>query len=218
MTATDPVARAAELREQIERANQAYYEQDAPQITDAEWDALFHELVRLEDEHPELRTPDSPTQRVGGAPSAQLTKVRHSAPMMSLNNAFSFDEVRAFDARARKLLGLSDDESAQALRYVTELKIDGLAVSVRYVRGRLVRGATRGDGTTGEDVTANLRTIESIPGRAHGAGRRRGARRSVHAQGGVRAHQRRTRGGRSAAIRQPAQQRRRLPAPDRSAR
>ena len=152
------MARAAELREAIERANRAYYEQDAPEISDAEWDAMFHELVRLEEEHPELRSPDSPTQRVGGAPNVQLAEVRHSTPMMSLNNAFSFDEVRAFDARARKLLGLGDDES-DGLRYVTELKIDGLAVSVRYVGGRLVQGATRGDGTTGEDVTANLRTI-----------------------------------------------------------
>ena len=165
MAETDPAARAAELREQIERANRAYYEQDAPEISDAEWDAMFHELVGLEEEHPELRTPDSPTQRVGGAPNVQLAEVRHSTPMMSLNNAFSFDEVRAFDARARKLLGLSDEEAAAQLRYVTELKIDGLAVSVRYGGGHFIQGATRGDGSTGEDVTANLRTIESIPAR-----------------------------------------------------
>jgi DNA ligase (NAD+) len=161
----DPAARAAELRARIERANRAYYEQDAPEITDAEWDALFRELVELEEAHPELRTPDSPTQRVGGAPSGALKEVRHSVPMLSLNNAFNADEVRAFDARARRLLGLSDEEAAEQLRYTAELKIDGLAVSVRFVDGRFVQGATRGDGTTGEDVTANLRTIEAIPAR-----------------------------------------------------
>ena len=155
----DPAARAAQLREQIERANRLYYEQDTPEISDADWDALFHELVQLEEQHPELRSPDSPTQRVGGAPSVQLAEVRHSTPMLSLNNAFSFDDLRAFDTRVRRLL--ADDD----VRFVTELKIDGLAVSVRYERGHFVQGATRGDGTTGEDVTANLRTIESIPKR-----------------------------------------------------
>lgn len=155
----DFAARAAELRERITRANKLYYEQDAPEISDAEWDAMFHELVQLEEEHPELRTPDSPTQTVGGALNVQLSEVRHSTPMLSLSNVFSFDELRAFDARVRRLLG--DDD----VRYVAELKIDGLAVAVRYQRGLLVQGATRGDGTTGEDVTANLRTIESIPKR-----------------------------------------------------
>jgi len=161
----DPATRVAELRARIERANRAYHELDAPEITDAEYDALFRELVGLEEAHPELRTPDSPTQRVGGAPSGALKEVRHSTPMLSLNNAFSFDELRAFDGRVRRLLGLSDDEAAQQLRYVTELKIDGLAVSLRYQRGRFMQGATRGDGTTGEDVTVNLRTLESVPQR-----------------------------------------------------
>ena len=160
----EPAARVAELRAQIERAAKLYYEQDAPEMTDAEYDALFRELVDLEEAHPELRTPDSPTQRVGGAPSGALTEVRHSTPMLSLNNAFSLDELKAFDARARKLVGLGDgDDAAAALRYVCELKIDALAVSLRYVRGRFVQGATRGDGLTGEDVTPNLRTIESVP-------------------------------------------------------
>ncbi len=158
VTEDEVAARAAELRERILRANHAYYEQDAPDITDAEWDAMFHELVQIEEEHPELRTPDSPTQSIGGAPNVQLAEVRHSTPMLSLNNAFSIDDLRAFDSRVRRLLG--DDEE---IRYTTELKIDGLAVTVRYQRGRFVQAATRGDGTTGEDVTANVRTIESVP-------------------------------------------------------
>ena len=165
MTSADPQARATDLREQLERASELYYEQDAPEISDSEYDALFAELVALEEAYPELRTPNSPTQRVGGAPSSQLAEVRHSTPMLSLNNVFSFDELRAFDARVRRLLGMAETEAAAALRYVAELKIDGLAVAVRYDRGRFVQGATRGDGTTGEDVTPNLRTIESIPER-----------------------------------------------------
>ncbi len=162
---TDPAARAAALRAQIERANRAYHELDAPEITDAEWDALFRELVELEEAHPHLSTPDSPTQRVGGAPTGALAEVRHSTPMLSLGNAFSHEDVRAFGGRVRRLLGLTDEEAAEQLRYTTELKIDGLAVSVRYVDGRFAQGATRGDGTTGEDVTPNLRTIEAIPQR-----------------------------------------------------
>ncbi len=165
MTQPDPAGRAAELREAIERANSLYHEEDAPDIGDAEYDALFRELVQIEEEHPELRATDSPTQRVGGAPSGQLAEVRHSTPMLSLNNAFSHDEVRAFDARVRRLLGMADDEAARELRYGTELKIDGLAVSIRYDRGRLAQAATRGDGSTGEDVTANVRTLESVPKR-----------------------------------------------------
>ncbi len=164
MTATkDAATHAAELRVQIERALKQYHELDAPEISDAEYDALYRELIELEEAHPELQTPDSPTQRVGGAPSGALAEVRHSTPMLSLNNAFSFDELRAFDARARRLLDMPDEDANAKLRYVCELKIDGLAISLRYVRGRFVQGATRGDGTTGEDVTANLRTIESVP-------------------------------------------------------
>jgi DNA ligase (NAD+) len=162
----DALVRATELRTRIERADRLYYEEDAPDITDAEYDALFRELVELEKAHPELATPDSPTQRVGGAPSGQLAEVRHRTPMLSLNNAFGEDEVRAFDARVRRGLGLAADApEADLPAYVTELKIDGLAVSLRYEAGRFVQGATRGDGTTGEDVTANLRTIEAIPRR-----------------------------------------------------
>src|SRR5262245_55051168 len=161
MTTEDLTARAADLRAQIERALKLYHELDAPEMSDAEYDALYRELVDLEEAHPELVTPDSPTQRVGYTPAdSQLTEVKHSVPMRSLNNAFSQDEVRAFAARVRRLLGMSAEDADKDLRYVTELKIDGLAVSLRYDRGRFAQGATRGDGSTGEDVTANLRTIE----------------------------------------------------------
>ncbi len=135
-------------------------------MTDAEYDALFRELVALEAAFPELATPDSPTQRVGGAPSGAFAEVRHRRPMLSLANAFGEDELRAFDARVRRGLGLpAAPEPAPGLGYVAELKIDGLAVALRYEAGRFVQGATRGDGTTGEDVTANLRTIAVIPER-----------------------------------------------------
>jgi DNA ligase (NAD+) len=157
-------ARHAELVAAVERANRLYYVEDAPELSDAEYDALFRELVALETAYPALRTPDSPTQRVGGAPTGQFAEVRHARPMLSLSNAFSHDELRAFDARVRKGLGLAAaPEPAPDLTYVAELKIDGLAISLRYERGRFIQGATRGDGTTGEDVTANLRTIRAIP-------------------------------------------------------
>ncbi len=157
----------AALAERIERANILYHEQDAPELSDAEYDQLFRELVALETAHPELTTSESPTQRVGGAPTGKVfTEVRHRRPMLSLSNAFSHDELLAFDVRVRRGLGLpAPPESAPDLRYVAELKIDGLAITLRYERGRFVQGATRGDGTTGEDVTANLRTIKAIPAR-----------------------------------------------------
>jgi DNA ligase (NAD+) len=159
-------ARHVELSEIIHRANRLYYASDAPELTDAEWDARMRELVALETAFPALITPESPTQRVGSAPGGTFSEVRHSRPMLSLGNAFSHDELRAFDARVRRGLGLpAAPEPAPGLRYVAELKIDGLAISLAYERGRFVRGATRGDGTTGEDVTANLRTISVIPNR-----------------------------------------------------
>ena len=160
-------ARHAELAEAIDRANRLYYQEDAPELADAEYDALFRELIELETAFPALRTPDSPSQRVGAGPVAStFDEVRHRRPMLSLSNAFSHDELRAFDTRVRKGLGLPPPpEAAAELQYVTELKIDGLAVSLRYERGRFVQGATRGDGTTGEDVSANLRTIAVIPER-----------------------------------------------------
>ncbi len=162
----DPAARHDELVGIIERANRLYHVEDAPEIADAEYDAFMRELVELEASHPELITAESPTQRVGYAPAATFSEVRHSRPMLSLGNAFGHDELRAFDTRVRRSLGLpATPEPAPGLSYIAELKIDGLAVSLRYERGRFVQGATRGDGTTGEDVTANLRTISVIPER-----------------------------------------------------
>ena len=160
-------ARHAELADQVRRANRLYYEDDAPELEDAEYDQLFRRLVALETAFPALITPDSPTQQVGGAPAGgRFPEVRHRRPMLSLSNAFSHDELRAFDTRVRRGLGLAAaPEPAEGLTYVAELKIDGLAISLQYERGRFAVGATRGDGSTGEDVTPNLRTIRGIPDR-----------------------------------------------------
>jgi DNA ligase (NAD+) len=160
-------ARHTDLAEQVDRANRLYHVEDAPEISDAEYDQLFRRLVALESAFPQLVTPDSPTQRVGGTPTGEtFDEVRHRRPMLSLSNAFSHDELRAFDTRVRRGLGLPPaPEDAPELRYVAELKIDGLAITLRYERGRFVQGATRGDGTTGEDVTANLRMIKAVPER-----------------------------------------------------
>jgi len=157
MPASSAAARAERLRREIERHNRLYYNEAAPEITDAEYDKLFQELVALEAEHPELATPDSPTQRVGAAPSEYFAEVTHRVPMLSLANAFDAEDVAAFDRRCREGLGL------QEVEYACELKFDGLAITLAYEDGRFVQGATRGDGTTGEDVTPNLRTIRSIP-------------------------------------------------------
>lgn len=153
---TSRAARADELRAQIEEANYRYYALDDPQITDAEFDALLRELVELERKHSELQTPDSPTQRVGAVASQRFAPYEHARPMLSLANAVSVDELRAFDERARKLAGTE-------IEYVCELKIDGLAIALDYRDGSLTRGGTRGDGRVGEDVTASLRTIKTIP-------------------------------------------------------
>ena len=158
---TDIRGRIEGLRELIRHHNRRYYVEDAPDIPDAEYDALYGELETLEGEHPELVTPDSPTQRVGGEPLEGFEQVRHAVPMLSLANARKLDDLYEWDARVRRLLG--EDEELAKLRYVTELKIDGLAVSLRYEDGRYARGATRGNGTIGEDVTANLRTIRAVP-------------------------------------------------------
>ncbi|MCE1161191.1 MAG: NAD-dependent DNA ligase LigA, partial [Burkholderiales bacterium] len=148
--------RIARLRAELNAHNIAYYVNDAPTITDAEYDALFQELQALETQYPEWLTADSPTQRVGGTPLPQFDKVRHAVPMLSLANAFSTGEVQAFDARVRDGLGVADGVS---IEYAVEVKFDGLAISLRYEQGVLVQAATRGDGETGEDVTANVRTI-----------------------------------------------------------
>jgi len=156
----DVRGRIEDLREQVLYHNRRYHVDDAPEISDAEYDALYRELEALEDEHPDLITPDSPTQRVGGEPLEGFEEVSHSVPMLSLANARKVEDLREWDARVRRLLG--DDETP---RYVTERKIDGLAVSLRYENGRFARGATRGNGVVGEDVTANLGTVRSIPDR-----------------------------------------------------
>ncbi|HEY1883919.1 MAG TPA: NAD-dependent DNA ligase LigA [Candidatus Cybelea sp.] len=163
-SAARAAARADALRSQIEEANYNYYALDDPQITDAEFDALLRELVELEQQHPELQTPDSPTQRVGAAASARFAPYEHARPMLSLANAVTIDELRAFDERARKIAGTG-------VAYVCELKIDGLAVALDYRDGSFVRGGTRGDGRTGEDVTASLRTVKTIPLRLRAAAR-----------------------------------------------
>lgn len=150
-------ARIAELRKQIEHHNRLYYVEDRPEITDQEYDQLMRELQDLENLFPDMVTPDSPTQRVGGEPLPFFEKVEHKTPMLSLGNAFDEGDLRDFDRRVRQALG------DQPVHYVCELKIDGLAVSLRYENGLFVRGATRGDGQIGEDITQNLKTIRSIP-------------------------------------------------------
>lgn len=156
-------ARVRSLREQIRAHDHAYYVLDAPSVPDAEYDRLFRELQALEQEHPELITPDSPTQRVGGAPAPELVPVRHAVPMLSIRTETDITEngVRAFDSRVRNALQLTFD--APPVTYLGELKFDGLAINLRYEHGVLMRAATRGDGNTGEDVTHNIRTIRQIP-------------------------------------------------------
>ncbi|USG66448.1 NAD-dependent DNA ligase LigA [Brevibacillus ruminantium] len=150
-------ARILELREQIEHHNRLYHTEDRPEITDQEYDQLVRELQNLEDLFPDMVTPDSPTQRVGSAPLSAFEKVVHRTPMLSLGNAFGEEDLRDFDRRVRQIVG------NQQVRYVCELKIDGLAISLHYENGVFVKGATRGDGQVGEDITQNLRTIRSIP-------------------------------------------------------
>lgn len=157
--------RAATLRQQIDQANYAYYVLDAPTISDAEYDKLFRELQSLEAEHPDLRSPDSPTLRVGATPSTSLAKHTHARPMLSLANAFSDEELVAWEERNARLA--TDVRSAG---YALEIKIDGAAVSLTYERGKLQRGTTRGNGLVGEDITPNLRTIHDIPLTLKGTG------------------------------------------------
>jgi DNA ligase (NAD+) len=153
----EALRRAAALRRALEEHNYRYYVLDAPTVSDAEYDGLFRELQALEARYPALVTPDSPTQRVGGAPASAFESVTHRVPMLSLNNAFTDEEAEAFDRRAREALGVD------LVEYAVEPKFDGLAISLLYEAGRFGVGATRGDGTSGEDVTANLRTVGAIP-------------------------------------------------------
>ena len=155
-------ARAAWLRKTLEEHNIAYHVDDAPRITDAEYDTLFTELQQLEATYPELASIDSITQRVGAAPLTAFTQLRHATPMLSLNNAFSAEEVHSFDRRCAEGLGLQGADATH-IAYACEPKFDGLAISLRYEHGIFVHAATRGDGTTGEDVSANVRTITCIP-------------------------------------------------------
>ena len=161
--AADWRTRADWLHAQLHRHAHAYYVLDNPSIPDAEYDAMFSELQSLEATHPELITPDSPTQRVGGAPLPEFSQVAHDVPMLSINNGFADEEILAFDKRVRDGL-----ESDTEVRYACELKFDGLAINLRYEKGVLTQAATRGDGYTGEDVTANIRTVRSIPLRLQG--------------------------------------------------
>src|SRR5215469_2118128 len=150
-SAVRPAERAAWLRSELEHANYAYYVLDQPDLPDAEYDKLFKELEQIEAEHPDLITPDSPTQRVGGEVASGFEPVMHDMPMLSLNNGFADEDIVAFDKRVSDALGHTPVD------YACELKFDGLAISLRYDDGRFVQAATRGDGATGEDVTANVR-------------------------------------------------------------
>src|SRR3954468_22323840 len=160
LTEADAAQRLASLAAEIARHDKLYHDQDAPEVSDAEYDALVRENRALEERFPKLVRADSPSKRLGSAPTSALAKVAHARPMLSLDNAFSDEEVREFVARVRRFLNLPADEP---VALTAEPKIDGLSCSLRYEGGQLVLGATRGDGTVGEDVTANVRTIQDIP-------------------------------------------------------
>ncbi|HEX8097466.1 MAG TPA: hypothetical protein VF507_05495, partial [Pyrinomonadaceae bacterium] len=145
------------VRAELRRHEELYYVHDSPEISDKEYDEMLARLAQLETEHPELMAPDSPTRRVGGRPAEGFAEYLHRRPMLSLDNSYNIEDLRAFDERCRKLA------DGRAYEYVAELKIDGLSVSLHYENGVLVRGVTRGDGRVGEDVTQNTRTIRSIP-------------------------------------------------------
>src|SRR6185369_8669122 len=166
LTEGEAKERLAWLAGEIARHDKLYHDEDAPEVSDAEYDELVRENRELEARFPKLVRPDSPSKRLGAAPTSGLAKVPHSRPMLSLDNAFSDEEVREFVQRVRRFLNLSDDEP---VAMTAEPKIDGLSCSLRYERGELVLGATRGDGTVGEDVTANVRTITDIPQHIRGA-------------------------------------------------
>src|ERR1700727_464416 len=162
-TALTPDQEIQELRDQLRHHEYLYYVEDSPELTDAQYDALMNQLKKLEEKHPELVTADSPSQRVGGKPKDGFVKMPHSRPMLSLDNAYNEEELRAWDQRVRDAL-----PSAEAVRYVCELKLDGLSLALQYGAGshgsaHLERGLTRGDGSIGEDVTSNVGTIRSVP-------------------------------------------------------
>ncbi|PYX55766.1 MAG: DNA ligase (NAD(+)) LigA, partial [Acidobacteria bacterium] len=157
-TATKDIQKKIDaLRDKIRQHEYRYYVLDDPEISDAEFDKLMEQLKHLEAEHPDLITPDSPTQRVGGKPREGFLKVRHSSPMLSLDNTYSEVELRAWERRVHELSGRKDIE------YVCELKLDGMSMALRYAGAQLERGITRGDGNVGEDVTSNVRTVRSVP-------------------------------------------------------
>lgn len=159
-----PEQEVATLRKQLTQWNAEYYQRDAPTVTDSEYDRALTRLRQLEVDYPGLQQPDSPTNRVGAAPLSAFNTITHSVPMLSLDNAFDEDDLIAFDARVRERLSLS------VVTYSCEPKLDGIAVSIVWESGILVRAATRGDGTSGEDITLNVRTIDCIPLRLKGAG------------------------------------------------
>ena len=159
----DPKRRAERLRREIERHNRLYYEEAAPEISDQDFDVLFRELRDLEEKYLELATADSPTQRVGGRPSQGFSQLRHAQPMLSLDNLFAKDGLEGL----RKFV--ASVAPGEPLEWLVEPKIDGVAISLRYERGVLVSGATRGDGETGDDITQNLKTVRNIPLRLRGA-------------------------------------------------
>ncbi|MFV0277109.1 MAG: NAD-dependent DNA ligase LigA, partial [Parahaliea sp.] len=167
MSKTEIEQQLATLRERLEQWNYQYYVLDAPTVPDAEYDRGMRALVALETAHPHLLRADSPSQRVGGEPLSGFAQVRHELPMLSLDNAFSDEELRDFNRRVQERLDLPAETE---LEYACEPKLDGIAVSLLYREGLLERGATRGDGTTGEDITHNVRTVPSIPLRLRGSG------------------------------------------------
>ena len=157
-------ARLAALTEQLRQWNHEYYVLDRPTVTDAEYDEVLNELRAIEASHPELISPDSPTQRVGQIAQSAFTKIAHPVPLLSLSNVFSQDELIAWEHRLKRYLGMGE----QPIDYMVECKFDGLAIALTYLNGRLDHGATRGDGQIGEDITANLRTLRTIPVRLNG--------------------------------------------------
>ena len=216
LTEQDAAAELAQLAREIAHHDRLYHQQDAPEISDAEYDALRRRNAAIEARFPHLIRADSPSNRVGGAPESGFAKVRHRVPMLSLDNAMSAEEFAEFCARARRFVGLA---AGAPLAFVAEPKIDGLSINLTYEDGRFVRGATRGDGTEGEDVTANLRTMDVGADAAEGpcAGADRNPRRGLHDQGRLPQDERGAGRRRAEGVRQSAQCRRGQPAPARSA-